>query len=158
MRTLLLCLFLFSCGKAQSSATASAMAANATTAPSSSIPATAQDAFAVANQIRQENGLPEMQPDPVLSAVAQAHAEDMRRRNYFEHNTPEGTTPFQRMEQAGLQFNAAAENIAQGTASAQAVFQLWLNSPDHRKNLLNKIYGRQGIGFAGGYWVHDFAN
>ncbi|MGZ3704284.1 MAG: CAP domain-containing protein, partial [Bdellovibrionota bacterium] len=144
--------------KAQPGATTSAMAAVPATAPALALPATAQDAFAAANQIRRENGLPEMRPDPLLSAVAQAHAEDMQRRNYFEHNTPEGVTPFQRMEQAGVQFNAAAENIAEGAPDAQAAFKLWLDSPPHRKNLLNNIYGRQGIGFAGGYWVHDFAN
>jgi uncharacterized protein YkwD len=127
--------------------------------PPPSPPLTAvQQAISVANEVRRKNGLLEFRIDAKLSAVAQAHAEDMLKRHYFEHNTPEGLTPFQRMDQAGLEYNAAAENIAMGVNDPRKVFDLWLSSPGHRHNLLNKVYGRHGIGFAGGYWVHDFAD
>lgn len=112
----------------------------------------------VANQVRQRYALPPLRQDPVLAAVAQAQAEDMLRRHYFDHRSPEGVNPFQRMQRAGISFRAAAENIAMGVNDARRVFDLWLQSPGHRHNLLNKVYGRHGIGYAGGYWVHDFAD
>jgi uncharacterized protein YkwD len=130
--------------------------AEASLAPETSSALTS--ALALANEIRRQHGLPELAPDPRLSAVAQAHAEDMRTRHFFEHDTPEGVTPFQRMEKAGVRFQAAAENIAMGVDDPREAFDLWLKSPGHRRNLLNKTYRHQGIGFAGGYWVHDFTD
>jgi uncharacterized protein YkwD len=53
---------------------------------------------------------------------------------------------------------AAAENIARGQRSATEVFHSWTSSPGHRHNLLNPRYRRHGIGWANGYWVHDFAD
>ena len=111
-----------------------------------------------ANQIRHQFSLPFLAVDPLLTAIAQRQAEDMQRRQYFSHETPEGLSPFDRMERAGIHYRAAAENIAEGVADSHRVFSLWLASPGHRQNLLNKLYSRQGIGFAGGFWVHDFTN
>ncbi len=50
--------------------------------------------------------------NPMLTAAARAHAQDMLQRNYFEHNAPEGTTPFDRMRAAGYLFRSAGENLA----------------------------------------------
>jgi uncharacterized protein YkwD len=145
-----------SCGHAQDSApSASAQASAAIATPP---PAEATAGLTVANEIRQQNNLPLFRANPILTAVAQGQAEDMLRRNYFAHSTPEGLSPFDRMDKAGLRYGAAAENIAMGETDPHAVFQMWLFSPGHKKNLLNKIYLRQGIGYAGGYWVHDFAD
>ena len=47
-----------------------------------------------------------------LTQTARDHSQDMLTRNYFEHNTPEGITPFQRMQAAGYLFYAAGENLA----------------------------------------------
>jgi uncharacterized protein YkwD len=126
--------------------------------PAGPNPGAVQQGLFVANGIRRQNGLPELTLDPVLAAVAQAQAEDMENRHYFSHDTPEGLTPFQRMQNAGVRYRAAAENIAMGTANAQRAFDMWLGSPGHRRNLLNNIYGRAGLGYSGGYWVHDFTD
>jgi uncharacterized protein YkwD len=148
-----LALALFSsCGHAQDAGSAAAPLAQA------SAPSEPAAGLVAANEIRQQNGLPLLKEDPILTAVAQAQAEGMLRRHYFAHNTPEGLTPFDRMDKAGLLYSAAAENIAMGETDSHAVFQLWLHSPDHKKYLLNKIYLRSGIGYAGGYWVQDFAD
>jgi hypothetical protein len=51
-----------------------------------------------------------------LTQAARAHSQDMLTRNYFAHNTPEGTTPFQRITNAGYLYASAGENLAwQGT-------------------------------------------
>jgi len=147
---------LAACGHANGADSADTSSQPALATPGT--PATAVSALAYANQIRQQYGLQQMTTDPVLSAVAQVHAEDMLNRHYFDHGTPEGQSPFDRMTNAGLRYNNAAENIAMGVNTPAEVFQMWLNSPAHRRNLLNNVYGRQGIGYAGGYWVHDFAN
>ena len=115
-------------------------------------------ALAEANAIRRQNNLPELQVDRNIASAARAHALDMAQRNYFEHATPEGKSPFDRMHDHGAQFRAAAENIARGQRTAAQVFQSWMNSPGHRRNLLNGKYRRHGLSWINGYWVHDLAD
>jgi uncharacterized protein YkwD len=117
-----------------------------------------QAALARANTIRRSHGLKELTVDKEITWAAQAHADDMDARSYFQHDSPEGESPFDRMRKAGASFQRAAENIAHGTDSPDEVFQLWLDSPGHKANLLNGRYGRHGIGFRNGYWVHKFAD
>ncbi len=47
-----------------------------------------------------------------LRESALAHSSDMLNRNYFAHNSPEGLTPFDRMQIAGYAFITAGENLA----------------------------------------------
>src|SRR4030042_4720836 len=42
------------------------------------------------NKVRMEKGLQPLSPDPGLSAVARARAEDMARSGYFSHRPPDG--------------------------------------------------------------------
>lgn len=111
-----------------------------------------------ANRVRAQYRLPPLVLDAQITRAAQGHATDMRQHNYFEHQSQDGRSPFDRMHDAGVKFMAAAENIALGQKTAALAFQAWLNSPGHRKNLLNPRYHRQGIGWSNGYWVHDFAD
>lgn len=148
--------FLISCGN-ETQANPAAPASQIQ-APSATEQAMINDALAQANTIRAENGLPLLQFDSQIFSAAQAHALDMFNRNYFEHSTPEGKSPFDRMHDQGVRFGYAAENIAHGQRTAVDVFRSWLNSPGHRQNLLNPRYHRHGIGWVNGYWVHDFAD
>lgn len=89
-----------------------------------------------------------------VEGVARAHSEDMRRRDYFDHVTPDGRTPMQRVQGAGIGVTAVAENIALGQATGAAVFRSWMDSPGHRRNLLDCEYTHHGVGLAGPYWTH----
>ena len=89
-----------------------------------------------------------------LAAVARAHSDDMRRRDYFDHVNPEGKTPMQRVQAAGIGVTAVAENIALGQPTGQVVFRSWMDSPGHRRNLLNCEYTHHGVGLAGAHWTH----
>ena len=102
-----------------------------------------------------------LRPNQQLTAAAQDHAEDMARRAYFEHETPEGITPSQRMSRAGYSWRATAENIAAGQRTPEAVVRGWLDSPGHCENLMSRKYRDIGVGYhAGGkmdhYWVQNF--
>jgi uncharacterized protein YkwD len=85
----------------------------------------------------------------------------MATRNYFDHATPEGKSPFDRMTAAGYVFRAAAENIAAGQRTPESVVQAWMNSAGHRANILNCSLREIGVGVANGgsfgiYWTQDF--
>jgi spore coat assembly protein SafA/uncharacterized protein, YkwD family len=113
------------------------------------------------NQQRAKNGLKPLKLNWELSRVARFKSEDMRDRNYFSHNSPTYGSPFEMMQAFGIRYSAAAENIAAGQKTAQAVMNSWMNSPGHRSNILNATYTEIGVGYASGgsyghYWTQMF--
>ena len=136
--------------------------------PATSIAEEVQQLATLINNHRKAIGCRTLAWNAVLTSVAQAHSDDMVRRNYFTHNTPEGVTPGQRMQAAGIHWTREAENIAAGQATARAVYAAWMNSPGHRENIENCRLLEQGIGLTRGptnvafgvitnAWTHDFA-
>jgi uncharacterized protein YkwD len=110
--------------------------------------------LALVNEARVDAGCGALTADPALAAVARAHSADMRDRDYFSHTSPEGLSPFDRAEQAGVGYSRA-ENIAFGQADAAAVMEAWLKSPGHRANILDCELTKLGVGVAegaGGPW------
>jgi uncharacterized protein YkwD len=106
------------------------------------------------NAKRRSIGCQELRWDERLAAVALAHSRDMVSRNFFSHTNPDGKDPFDRLRDANLGFSAAAENIATGQATGGEVYNTWLQSQGHRRNMLDCRYTRHGIGKAGGRWTH----
>ncbi|MBD0375809.1 MAG: CvpA family protein [Flavisolibacter sp.] len=101
------------------------------------------------NEERRKEGLQPLKADPELAVVARAHSRDMFARSYFSHITPEGKSPFDRMRTAGVRFLTAGENLALAQTLSIAHTGL-MNSPGHRANILNKSFGRVGIGVLDG--------
>lgn len=83
----------------------------------------------------------------------------MADRGFFDHTDPDGDTPWDRADQAGIT-NLGGENIARGQADAQAVMASWMASEGHRENILNCDYKTIGIGAhvadGGPWWTQDF--
>lgn len=101
------------------------------------------------NAERKKKGLKLLNIDEELKKVARAHSADMLTRGYFSHMTPEGKDPFHRMKQAGITYKKAGENLAYASTLAEAHKGL-MNSPSHRAAILNKSFGRIGIGIVDG--------
>jgi uncharacterized protein YkwD len=115
------------------------------------------------NQERAKAGCGALTVDSRLTAAARGHSQDMAVRNYFDHNTPEGVTPWTRITNAGYHFSAAAENIAEGQITPTSVMDAWMNSPGHRANILNCSLKNIGVGLAYNarhtpYWTQDFGS
>jgi|HigsolmetaAR203D_1030402.scaffolds.fasta_scaffold00173_34 uncharacterized YkwD family protein/spore coat assembly protein SafA len=113
------------------------------------------------NQKRAANGLKPLKLNWELARVARYKSADMRDRNYFSHNSPTYGSPFDMIKAFGISYSAAAENIAAGQATAQAVMNSWMNSPSHRSNILSANYTEIGVGYAKGgsyghYWTQMF--
>lgn len=124
-----------------------------------------QDVFELVNEIRVENGLKEFVYNETLAQTARAHSEDMLERGFFAHENPDGETPSDRMTAAGIHWSRAAENIAAGYKTPEAVVEGWMNSPGHRANILGECE-EMGVGLAisqdsndtyGYYWTQNFA-
>ena len=112
-------------------------------------PATEGAMLALVNQERTSRGLEPLVMDPELVLVARAHAEDMFKRGYFAHDTPEGVDPFQRMDQANIEYRLAGENLALAPTLDIAHNGL-MNSPGHRANILKDGFRKVGIGVLDG--------
>ncbi|WP_240675931.1 SafA/ExsA family spore coat assembly protein [Ammoniphilus sp. CFH 90114] len=107
------------------------------------------------NQERAKHGLKPLIADWELSRVARFKSADMRDLNYFDHNSPTYGSPFTMIQNFGLTYRSAAENIAAGQTDAQSVMKAWMNSPGHRQNILNPNLTHIGCGYAqGGKWGH----
>lgn len=101
------------------------------------------------NRERVAAGLKPLASDPELTQVARQHSADMFARGYFAHDTPDGLDPFERMRRAGIKFTTAGENLALAPTVRVAHTGL-MNSPGHRANILQKDFGRVGIGIMDG--------
>ncbi|WP_245831852.1 CAP domain-containing protein [Oceanobacillus senegalensis] len=113
------------------------------------------------NEERKKNGLSALKMDPELNNAAQKKSADMASNGYFSHNSPTYGSPFDMLKQFGIEYSVAAENIAAGQDTAQAVVDGWMNSEGHRKNILNKSVTHIGVGMAEGgaqgpYWTQLF--
>jgi uncharacterized protein YkwD len=108
------------------------------------------------NRHRQSRGCAPLVWSEGGARAAQRHSDDMARRGYFSHASPEGSQPWDRMRAQGLSFSRAAENIAMNGGGAEAAVRGWINSPPHRGNIENCALTHTGVGVAGSYWTQVF--
>ncbi|HEY9577529.1 MAG TPA: S-layer homology domain-containing protein [Pseudobacillus sp.] len=106
--------------------------------------------LSLVNQERAQAGVKPLQYATDLAKVAQLKSEDMAKKNYFDHTSPTYGSPFKMMDQFGINYIYAGENIAAGYSTAEAVMKGWMNSPGHRANILSADYAEMGIGIAKG--------
>jgi uncharacterized protein YkwD len=100
------------------------------------------------NKQRTQNGKSELQVNDKLTAAAQAKANDMAKRNYWSHVTPEGQQPWTFVQQSGYAYQKAGENLAYGFDTSADTVTGWMNSKTHRENLLDNSYSEVGFGYA----------
>lgn len=101
------------------------------------------------NNERKKYALPEVSASEELAVVARAHAKDMFARGYFSHYTPEGLSPFDRLERFSISYNHAAENIAL-TPNVDLAMDGFMKSAGHRENILSSDFNKVGIGVVDG--------
>ena len=115
------------------------------------------------NVERRNAGLNSLGTDPLLEDAAEKHSSDMVARGYFEHDTPEGVTPQDRIGQALYKPAGGwtGENIAWGNGalvSPAAIVDDWMHSPGHRENILRPAFREVGVGIALGKAPRASAN
>ncbi|WP_049824540.1 CAP domain-containing protein [Saccharomonospora viridis] len=117
----------------------------------------AEQVVALVNDARAEAGCAPVRVDHRLTESAQAHSDDMAEHNYLSHTSLDGTTFDERISEAGYP-HPAAENIAMGMASAEAVMDAWMDSEGHRRNIVNCKITAIGVGVNpdGWYWTQNF--
>jgi len=104
-----------------------------------------RDVLDLVNQDRANLGLGALTGDSRLHDAARAHSLDMQTNNFVDHAGTGGTTPGQRAQAAGYDWNRVGENIAAGYLTAESVVTAWLNSPGHRDNMRDGLFTDAGI-------------
>lgn len=103
--------------------------------------------YDLTNSIRARNGIPVLTWSSSAAKAARKHSLDMAANHYFNHISPDGERPGDRLNEAGLTYQSLGENIIAGYGTAILSTHAWFNSPGHRENLLNPDYKCLGIGF-----------
>jgi uncharacterized protein YkwD len=105
------------------------------------------------NTERAQHGEDPLQSDSRLEAAAESHGKEMLAVNYFDHVSPSGVTPVDRVRDAGYFPSSevgyvVGENLAWGTLSLstpEAIVKAWIASPEHLANILEARYRDTGI-------------
>lgn len=108
-----------------------------------------QEMLRLVNEARAQNNVPALKLDMELTNVARIKSQDMIDNNYFSHNSPTYGSPFDMMNDFGIEYVKAGENIA-GNQSVQNAHDSLMKSPGHRKNILDASYTHIGLGIKEG--------
>lgn len=110
----------------------------------------AENVIKYVNEARDKEGLEELGISDKLTEVAVAKVNDMVAQHYFAHTSPAGITPWHWFELKGYDYKYAGENLAINFTTAEAEQAAWMNSPTHKKNILNINYSEIGVAVAAG--------
>ena len=88
-----------------------------------------------------------------LNRAAYKKAEDMFDRQYFAHQAPTGEEAGDLVSEFDYTFILVGENLAKGNfRSDEDLVEGWMNSPDHRDNILKSSYEEIGVGIKKDYY------
>lgn len=121
----------------------------------------AQELLRLVNAERQRVNAPPLVLNANLAIAAQRHSQDMATHRRMSHTGSDGSTMQSRIEATQYNWSTIGENVAMGQPTAAAVITAWMNSPGHRRNILNPAFTELGVGYAQGggrpYWTQVFA-
>lgn len=117
-----------------------------------------EEVVKLVNIEREKNNLQPLEIKEDLMSLARLKSEDMKNNNYYDHTSPTYGSPFEMMDQFGISYGYAGENIAKGQITAEQVMNSWMNSKGHRENILNENYKYIGVGFADNLWTQMFTD
>jgi len=125
-------------------------------------PVSEEKMLILVNKERVKKGLEPVIAEASLRSLSRDYAKDMLARGYFSHYSPEGTSPFERMDNAGISYTAAGENLALAP-DVELAMQGLMKSPGHRANILSPNYAKLGVGVIDGgiygkMFVQEFTN
>jgi uncharacterized protein YkwD len=110
-----------------------------------------QQIFRMVNDARNENQAPQLCWKEELASEARRHAGNMVARRFFSHDDPKRGEISKRLDTSGINWNRCAENIyrEQGLDNpAEDAVKEWLQSPGHRRNMLDRGFADTGVGVA----------
>jgi uncharacterized protein YkwD len=103
------------------------------------------------NSTRQRHGLAPLRLSSSLAAAARQHSAEMATRGYFSHTSANGTTFDRRIARYyplhRYRYWSIGENLLWSSPDVDAAgaLQMWMNSPEHKRNILTARWREIGI-------------
>ncbi|HEY6963204.1 MAG TPA: CAP domain-containing protein [Gaiellaceae bacterium] len=132
-------------------ALAAPAASPAPAAPRVALTALEQGVLQQLNTIRAQHGLAALRLSAQLTEAAEQHSREMAADGYFEHNSYDGTAFWKRIGRwysaHGYRYWSVGENLLWSSpdVAPKAALQLWMNSPEHRANILTARWREIGV-------------
>ena len=102
------------------------------------------------NEYRAQQSLPPLQHDRDLAKAAEDRMRDMEDGGWWNHESPEGMSPFIWLRVRNYDYAFAGENLANGFETAQLLVESWMESKGHRENILGVQFHDCGIAIIDG--------
>ncbi|GEM_PF-2947178 len=97
------------------------------------------------NESRITANIHPIEKNTILENAARKKVADMVEKSYFSHNSPDKRKPWDFINQNLYRYRAAGENLAMGFIEAKNAHQALMQSPSHKKIILNNRYNEIGI-------------
>lgn len=119
-------------------------------------PLTREKVIYFTNQARSGNDMHPLKENVFLNAIAEERAKDMFEKQYFAHTSPTGEEDSDIARKVGYHYNRLGENIAKGWyLNDKKLVDGWMQSPGHRKNILNVEFDEIGVAVIKGRYDGD---
>jgi len=101
--------------------------------------------ISLTNQARLQNDLPTLKVNHLLTKSAENKAEAIIKNQFFAHDQPDGKKFSEWIKEKDYHYLIVGENLAMGFSSNEAIMKAWMQSPMHKKNILNPEYKDIGL-------------
>lgn len=97
------------------------------------------------NDSRAALGIHPVEKNTILKGAAEKKVADMLEKSYFSHDSPDKQKPWNFIDRDLYHYRAAGENLAMGFIGAEVAHKALMQSPSHKKIILNERYNEIGI-------------
>ena len=111
---------------------------------------TVENVITLMNDYRTAHGVAPLRADSQLMKAADDRMRHMEDESYWNHDSPDGMTPFVWLKVRHYPYQYAGENLATGFEPARLLVESWMESPGHRDNILSTDFEDCGIAIIDG--------
>ncbi len=119
--------------------------------PAASLSSLEQGVLADINAFRTQHKLAPLRLSAPLTTAAREHTQQMADQGYFAHESADGSAFWKRIQHlytsSPWRYWSVGENLLWSSpdVDAQGALQMWLDSPEHRANLLTARWREIGV-------------
>ncbi|KKP88786.1 MAG: hypothetical protein UR93_C0008G0015 [Berkelbacteria bacterium GW2011_GWA2_35_9] len=106
--------------------------------------------YKLVNNLRLANSRESLIINEKLENAASLRAQDMFSKQYFDHFSADGLSPWDAIKLSGYDYDFAGENLAIGFNNEDNAFNAWVKSPTHYQNMVDSDYQEIGIAVVNG--------
>lgn len=106
---------------------------------------TAENVIRLMNEERAKAALPPLRADVKLTLAADDRMQHMEEEAFWNHESPEGLSPFTWIRERQYDYRTVGENLASGFETARVLVESWMESPGHRANIMSHAFEDCGI-------------